>query len=78
MKFLGASQRISFSMDQRRTLVVLELEEEREEGGKEEEEVAHRTHLMAEGSLELASEEPSPQGPTRELVHPQPLEIGIE
>ena len=78
MKFLGASQRISFSMDQRRTLVVLELEEEREEGGKEEEEVAHRTHLMAEESLELASEELSLPDPTRELKHLQPLETGDE
>ena len=79
MKFLGASQRIFFSKGQRRILVVLELEEKGgEEGKEEEEEDDHRTHLMAEGYLELASEELSLPDPTRELKHLQPLETGDE
>ena len=78
MKFLGASQKIFFSRDQRRIWAVLEVEEKRGEEGTKEEEDDHRTHPMEEESPELASEELSRPDPTKELEHLQPLETGTE
>ena len=78
MNVLEAWLRISFSQDPKRTWAVVVAPVLEEEEELETEEERHRTHQELAEMQELATMEPHPQAPTKELeapnLHPKVVE----